>query len=73
MPMRSVRTRAISKDTQHCAPGKQADGVHSPDCEEPDPKSRQVRRMPKQHRAVAGFMVGVLGGLAPLKFTCPAV
>lgn len=56
----------------HNTARQQADGVHSPDCEEPDPKSRQVRRKPKQHRAVAGFMVGVLGGLSPLKFTCPA-
>lgn len=49
-----------STDTQNCAPGEHTDGVHSPDCEELDPTKRKVRRKPKQHRTVVGFIV-VLG------------
>lgn len=46
-----------STDTQNCAPVEQTDGIHSPDCEELDPNKRHVRRTPKQHRAVVGFIV----------------
>ncbi len=59
MPLRSVRTDQLHRYTK-LRTGEQTDGVHSPDCEELDPNKRQVRRKPKQHRAVVGFIV-VLG------------
>lgn len=49
----------LHRDTE-LRTGRQMDGVHSPDCEELDPNKRKVRRKPKQHRAVVGFIV-VLG------------
>lgn len=59
VPLRSVRTDQLHRDTE-LRTGQQMDGVHSPDCEELDPNKGQVRRKPKQHRAVVGFIV-VLG------------
>lgn len=59
VPLRSVRADQLRGYTK-LRTGEQTDGVHSPDCEELDPNKRQVRRKPKQHRAVVGFIV-VLG------------
>lgn len=43
---------------------------NSPDCDELDPNRREVRRKPKKHRAVVGFIV-VLWAIILFEFTCP--
>lgn len=59
VPLRTVRAGQLRGYTK-LRTGEQADCVHSPDCEELDPNKRQVRRKPKQHGVVVGFIV-VLG------------
>lgn len=54
--MRSVRTDQLHGYTK-LRTGEQMDGVDSPDCEELDPNKKQVRRKPKQHGVVVGFIV----------------
>lgn len=62
MPLRSARTDELHGDTERRT-GRQTDGVHSPDCEELDLNKKQVRRKPRKHGAVVGFIVGrCLGG-----------
>lgn len=59
VPLRSLRAERLQRYTK-LRTWEQTAGVHSPDCDELDPNKTQVRRKPKQHRAVVGFIV-VLG------------
>lgn len=54
--LRSARTEQLRGHTV-LRTGEHRAGVHSPDCEKLKPNKKQVRRKPKQHRAVVGFMV----------------
>lgn len=54
--LRSARTNHLRGHTV-LRTGEHRVGIHSPDCEKLNPNKRQVRRKPKQHWAVVGFIV----------------